>query len=59
MAIVCRYSPATHDLATISMHAFEDYDMHQGRLQTGPGPVVKSDPDNRCVGMLVFGTKVG
>lgn len=52
------YNPDTHDLATVSLHQFEDAEMRGGFIHNDWVPAVRVDPDNRCAAMLVYGRKI-
>ena len=54
---VVEYDPETHDLKTVSMHAFEDSDTRDGKVQRVGFPEVKIDPAGRCAIMMVYNTK--
>ncbi|KAJ0968727.1 hypothetical protein J5N97_021604 [Dioscorea zingiberensis] len=54
---VLEYDDAMHGLRTSSMHCFEGPDWHylkRGRESFARGPLVKSDPQGRCGGVLLY-----
>ncbi|KAK3787111.1 hypothetical protein RRG08_030274 [Elysia crispata] len=53
---VVEYDPSTHDLKTCSLHQFEDYDLRSGHTINNHLPMVRTDPDGRCAGMLIYGS---
>lgn len=53
---VVEYDPSTHDLKTCSLHQFEEYDLRSGYTINHHLPLVRTDPDGRCAGMLIYGT---
>uniref|UniRef100_A0A673HFY3 Cleavage and polyadenylation specificity factor subunit 1-like n=1 Tax=Sinocyclocheilus rhinocerous TaxID=307959 RepID=A0A673HFY3_9TELE len=53
---VVEYDPGTHDLKTLSLHYFEEPELREGFVQNLHIPMVRVDPENRCVVMLVYGT---
>ncbi|GFN92297.1 cleavage and polyadenylation specificity factor subunit 1-like [Plakobranchus ocellatus] len=53
---VVEYDPSTHDLKTCSLHQFEDYELRSGYTSNHHLPLVRTDPDGRCAGMLIYGT---
>ncbi|XP_019876681.2 cleavage and polyadenylation specificity factor subunit 1 [Aethina tumida] len=55
---VVEYDPESHDLRTLSLHYFEEDDMKDGWTHHHHVPIVRSDPENRCAVMTVFGRKL-
>ena len=47
--VIFDYSPETHDLATLSLHHFEDDEMLGGYVHNEWVPSVRVDPENRCL----------
>lgn len=56
---IVEYNPETHDLRTLSMHYFEDDNLKDGRVmnQLKP-PIVRVDPNDSCIAMLVYGRHI-
>lgn len=55
---IVEYDPESHDLKTLSLHYFEEEDMKDGWTHHYHVPLVRSDPENRCAVMTVFGRKL-
>ncbi|XP_017784844.1 PREDICTED: cleavage and polyadenylation specificity factor subunit 1 isoform X1 [Nicrophorus vespilloides] len=55
---IVEYDSETHDLKTLSLHYFEEEDMKDGWTHHHHVPMVRSDPENRCAVMTVFGKKL-
>lgn len=56
---IVEYDPETHDLKTISMHYFEDDKLRGGSVNNHLYfPLVRVDPENRCVAMLIYGKHI-
>uniref|UniRef100_A0A0B7BJT0 RSE1/DDB1/CPSF1 first beta-propeller domain-containing protein n=1 Tax=Arion vulgaris TaxID=1028688 RepID=A0A0B7BJT0_9EUPU len=53
---VVEYDPSTHDLKTRSLHQFEEHELKGGYTSNIHLPIVRTDPDGRCAGMLIYGT---
>ncbi|XP_059156082.1 cleavage and polyadenylation specificity factor subunit 1-like isoform X2 [Physella acuta] len=53
---VVEYDPSTHDLKTCSLHQFEEPELKGGYSSNTHLPLVRTDPDGRCAGMLIYGT---
>ncbi|KAH9502918.1 Cleavage and polyadenylation specificity factor subunit 1 [Bulinus truncatus] len=53
---VVEYDPSTHDLKTCSLHQFEEPELKGGYSSNIHLPIVRTDPDGRCAGMLIYGT---
>lgn len=49
------YDRDTHGLRTLSLHYFEDDKFKNGRTQHWTPPLLRVDPDGRCVVGLVYG----
>lgn len=56
---IVEYNPEAHDLKTISMHYFEDDMLRDGCVTNHiSAPIVRVDPENRCISMLVYGRHI-
>jgi len=56
---IVEYNPENHDLKTISMHYFEDDELRDGCVTNHLfPPIVRVDPDSRCIAMLVYGRQI-
>lgn len=56
---IVEYNPETHTLETISMHYFEDGAFRDGYVTNNiHRPIVRVDPENRCVAMLIYGKHI-
>lgn len=55
---IVEYDPDTHDLKTLSLHYFEEEDMKDGWTHHHHIPMVRTDPENRCSVMTVYGRKL-
>ncbi|XP_050434268.1 cleavage and polyadenylation specificity factor subunit 1 [Adelges cooleyi] len=49
------YDRDTHSLRTLSLHYFEDDKFKDGRTQHWSTPIIRVDPDGRCVVGVVYG----
>lgn len=53
------YNPESHELKTISLHYFEDETLRDGCVTNHMfPPIVRADPENRCIAMLVYGRHI-
>ncbi|XP_078166463.1 cleavage and polyadenylation specificity factor 160 isoform X1 [Carex rostrata] len=58
---VLEFDESTHRLQTSSMHCFEGPDwqyLKRGRESFPRGPIVKTDPQGRCAGVLIYGLQM-
>ncbi|XP_045761794.1 cleavage and polyadenylation specificity factor subunit 1 isoform X1 [Maniola jurtina] len=55
---VLQYDPQTNNLATLSMHYFEEEDMKGGWTTHPHIPWIRVDPEFRCAVMLLYGRKL-
>lgn len=51
---IVEYDSETHDLKTISMHYFEEDELHDYSF----APTVRVDPDDSCIAMLIYNRQI-